>query len=107
MDGAAIIKNEKQGTNWASFNVVVASPSAVVRVGIFNFPKWRAYIDSKETKVFIGKDEQWGRMYLTIPQGEHKVYIRLYNTPLRTTANIISLITWAGLIYYLFRKKHK
>ena len=100
MEGEAEINNSIQKTNWAKFQITVTK-EALVRVNIFQFPNWKAYIDGKITKILIPETERWGRTYITIPEGIHGVYLKLNNTPLRTLSNIISLTTWLGLIGYL------
>ena len=104
MGGKAEINNSIQKTNWAEFQITV-SKEALVRVNIFEYPNWKAFIDGKETEISIPETEKWGRMYLTVPEGTHVVYLKLYNTPLRTISNLISLVTWIGLISFHLRKK--
>ena len=106
ISGGGSISGEEQGTNWAKFNVAVSSRQSVVRVNIFDFPDWRVYLDGQRIEKFIPKDEKWGRMYINAPQGEHKVYLKLYNTPIRTVGNTISLVFWLGLLTFpLWRQK--
>lgn len=99
--GKAEITNSYQGTNWGKFDINVSSDVAEVRIGIFQFPDWRIFVDGKEVASFIDKDEKWGRMYVSVSQGQHHVELRLYNTPIRTIGNIVSLVSWIGLGMYL------
>ena len=106
MTGKAEITDMGQGTNWGSFATTVKSDKATFRIGIFEFPDWVISVDGKEVDTYVPETEEWGRMYVDIPKGEHKVYIKLKNTPLRTAANSISLVTWLGLISFpIWRKK--
>lgn len=106
MKGEVNTEDLKIGTNKASLSVSVISDKATVRLGIFKFPNWKAFVDGKEVETYIPKDEMWGRMYIEVPKGEHKIALRLFNTPLRTTSNIISLVAWIGLATFpLWRKK--
>lgn len=100
MEGKAEINDAIQKTNWAKF-LTVSDQSLTVRINIFKFPNWRVFIDGKETKISIPETEKWGRMYIKVPEGTHEVYLKLYNTPLRTITNFISLASWLGLIGYL------
>jgi hypothetical protein len=106
MTGKGEVIEPNQGTNWAKFKVQVDSEQATVRINIFDFPNWKIFIDGKAVEKFISKDERWGRMYFEASQGDHQVYLKLYNTPLRTLANIISLVSWVGLVSLVCRKKH-
>lgn len=102
LQGEAQILNPKQGTDWASFDIDVASEQSEVRVNIFDFPNWRVFVDDEEVQINIPEEEEWGRMHINVEQGTHSVYIKLYNTAVRTITNIVSLLTWLGLIGYLF-----
>lgn len=105
MKGEVSTTNLIEGTNKASFTADVVSNGATLRIGIFKFPNWTAYIDGKKVETYIPKEEMWGRMYMDVPKGEHKITLKLLDTPLRIISNIISLMVWAGLITFLLRKK--
>ncbi|MGD0523416.1 MAG: 6-pyruvoyl-tetrahydropterin synthase-related protein [Candidatus Microgenomates bacterium] len=102
--GNAKISNSKSGTNWASITTLSTPGESIIRFNIFNYPVWRAFIDGKETHIFMDKSEQWGRIYITVPAGSHVVSLKLYNTPLRTITNIISLLSLAGIVFYYAKK---
>lgn len=107
LSGKGEIKNPKAGTNWASFETEIDSEMSEVRIGIFYFPNWKIFVDGKEVGYLIPETEKWGRMHIEVPKGNHQVYLRLYNTPLRTWANFISLFTWIGLVTFLIVKRLK
>lgn len=99
--GKGTFANEVSGTDWAKFNVIFSTDNNVVRVNIYDFPAWKAFIDGKEVPIYIDQTEQWGRMYIQVPKGAHEVYFKLYNTPLRTISNVISGVSWLVLLGYL------
>ncbi|MBI2268173.1 MAG: hypothetical protein HYU80_01855 [Candidatus Blackburnbacteria bacterium] len=100
------ITDSSQGTSWAKFNVNIGSDEAKVRINIFQFPNWKVFVDKKEVETYIDEKEEWGRMYITIPQGEHEIAVHLYNTPVRTLGNTISLVSWLALLTApVWRKK--
>lgn len=103
--GKADVTETSQGTNWANFKVNVLEDETWVRVGIMNFPGWKALVDGKEVKIEIPYEEKWGRMWLAIPKGEHSVEVRFHNTPVRTISNIISLASWVTLLSFPFWSK--
>lgn len=108
MQGEATVSGELQGTNWAEFDIAVASESAQVRLGIFQFPDWQVYVDGREVPNYLADDEMWGRMYVDVPAGEHTVRAELHNTPVRTVSNYISLVSLACLVTFpLWRKEVK
>lgn len=104
--GEALISDSRQGTNWGTFGVSVPGKTAKIRIGIFKFPGWKTFVDGVEAENFIDKDEEWGRMYINVEHGDHKVEVRLYNTWPRTLGNVISLVSWLVLLgYFLWRKR--
>jgi len=110
IEGKGILYFEKhpERTNWLAFNVDVKDGIAKLRLNVLDFPEWQVLVDGKEVDEFIEEAEEWGRIYIEVPQGEHFVYARLTNTPIRSLANGISLATWLGLLAYpLVRKRIK
>lgn len=106
LEGEGEIIDPKQGTNWAEFNVKIDSNTAIVRIGIFQFPDWQVFIDGDQTETKVPEEEKWGRMWIEIPKGEHKITARFYNTPIRTLGNTISLFSWGILLTFpMWRKK--
>jgi hypothetical protein len=98
LEGEGVIIDPKQGTNWAEFNVIIDSDTAMVRIGIFQFPDWQVFIDGGQIETIVPEEEKWGRMWIEVPKGEHKITARFYNTPIRTIANTISLFSWGILL---------
>lgn len=110
VEGEVAIDEVEEGTNWIRFKVRVDSdpPAASerssgglgegkVRINIFQFPNWRVFIDGEETEI-TGDNDELGRMHITIPEGEHEIYAKLYNTFPRTAGNLISLVSWGILL---------
>jgi hypothetical protein len=109
MSGDGGITNMEKGTYFSKFNVNIETEEAQVRLSTFYFPGWKVFIKdgstSKEIPIYIPDDEQWGRMWVKLPKGEYLVYSQLFNTPIRTWANIISFASWGVLIIYPFWKR--
>lgn len=104
-EGQGKIVKAEQKTDEGRFTAKIESDKAKVEIGIFQFPGWVAFVDGVKTKTYIGDDE-WGRMHLDLPQGEHQVYLKLENTPVRTAGNTISLVSWLALVTVpLWRKR--
>ena len=107
MEGEGTVGGEWQNSNKAGFDVNVESDSATVRLGIFQFPGWRVYVDGEKVETFVPDTEVWGRMYIQVPEGEHIVTAKLKNTWPRNLGNVVSLVTWVGLITYVYKRKRK
>ncbi|MBI4058854.1 hypothetical protein HY404_01285 [Candidatus Microgenomates bacterium] len=104
--GKAEFSQTKEGTNWLKTNIKVNSDNATVVVNIFNFPNWKAWIDGKKTEIKVLPKDDLARISLLVPQGDHKLEVRLTNTPIRTVGNMISLISWFILLRILWKRKH-
>lgn len=102
--GEAEVLNPESGTNWAKFDVD-AKEDSQIRINIIRFQGWKVFVDGSEVEVFIPEEEKWGRMWVRVPAGNHKVSVTFTNTPVRTVANIVSLISWLALISFLVLKK--
>ena len=103
MGGSGIVSGMEQGTYYSKFNVKIESEEAQVRLSTFYFPGWKVFVkegtNNKEIPTFIPPEEMWGRMWIVLPKGEHLVYAQLFNTPVRTWANLISLTSWGFFIF--------
>lgn len=98
------ITNVYEKTNFASFDISVTKDTEI-RLGIFKFPGWKVFVDDKEIESFVPKSEEWGRMHVVIPAGSHKVEVKFYDTPIRTIGNVVSLVSWVGLVGFVLMKK--
>lgn len=83
---------------------------------VFNvqmYPGWRAYLTpSRSTEIVrelpIGIEPPYGRIKVTIPQGEHGLWLRFEDTMPRTVGTLlsgISLLIAMSLLLWHFRKK--
>jgi len=106
MTGNGVIRNYEQGSSWAKFGLEIKEDSQV-RINILSFPKWKVFIDGKETQVYVPDEEKWGRMWVRVPKGDHLILAQLYNTPVRTIGNFTSLVSWAALFGIFLKRRLK
>jgi glutaredoxin-related protein len=104
MNGVATASSFKLGTNNNSFDINVIK-DAEVRLGVFQFPNWKVFVDGKEVNGFVPVSEEWGRLYMNIPAGGHHVNVHLYDTPVRQIGNILSVVSWLGLGGFVLWKR--
>jgi len=108
MSGGVSIAGVKEGTYWALLEAD-SENEAVIRINTMFFPNWRVFYKegstSREIPVFIPDEENWGRIWINLPAGKHLVYLQLFNTPIRTYSNILSLIS-AAILIGLFLYSH-
>ncbi len=83
-----------------NFEVTANPPTGgEILINTAYFPGWRLWMDGQEQEPQI----QAGKIKLSLPAGRHQVNLRFTNTPIRTLANLISLITWLGLAFFMLR----
>lgn len=100
--GEVVVKNFRKGSNWMSVEVN-SSKRVVLLFPSFYFPGWKAWLDKKPSALRFEK--RLGRILVEVPKGEHQVYLRLTDTPLRSWANFISLFSWWGFLGFLFSSR--
>lgn len=105
MEGSVQVNQESQGSYWLSFNAKVESENAKIRLNVLDFPDWKVFSDNRLLSKYIPEEEMFGRIWFDLPDGEHRIYAQLFNTPIRTISNFISLISWIIFLVLIFRKK--
>lgn len=103
IEGEGKIVKVDSGTNWLRFSTV--GDITKVRVNLFNYPVWKAFIDQKEVPIYVANDEINGLIYIDVPSGEHNIYLKLKDTLLRKLSNMVSIFSWVGLAGYILWKK--
>ncbi len=86
---------------------------ATIVFNVQNYPGWRAYLTkSRSTEIVRELDIQieppYGRIKVTIPQGEHGLWLRFEDTMPRTVGTILSAISFLiaiGLFVWHTREK--
>ena len=102
--GTASLQNFINGSNGFAFSADVKR-SAQIEVPVFYFPNWKVMVDGKETPVSY--QNHLGRIALNLEEGSHTVEGRFGNTPIRTTANILSVASLVVLTLLLYGKSKK
>lgn len=91
LTGDTKVLNFKEGTNWFNFNTVTKTHT-IIRLSQYYFPDWKIFVDGKEMNVEY-KNNSLGLMTIILGKGTHKVDARLYDTPIRSISNVITLTT--------------
>lgn len=79
----------KEGTNWISFKTETRSHT-IIRLSQYYFPDWKIFVDGKEIK-FDYQNNSLGLMNVILGEGNHEIYARLFDTPIRSISNMITL----------------
>lgn len=94
--GEAKISEFKQGTNWLSFKIDTLGHT-IVQLSQYYFPNWKIFVNGEEFK-FEYKNNHLGLMNFILGKGSYKIEARLYNTPIRTVADWLTI---AGVLVTL------
>jgi 6-pyruvoyl-tetrahydropterin synthase-like protein/uncharacterized protein DUF6077 len=70
---------------------------------LFNYPAWRVEVNGREVQTDTQDDT--GQMLIPIAAGENKVQITFIRTWDRTVGGIVSLVSAAGLLLWLLRRR--
>lgn len=92
-----------QSGNW-SFDVLVKEQSTI-EVPVFDFPNWQ--VRANKNLIPHTHQNMLGRIMFTLEPGEYSITGNLQNSPIRTIANIISLLSILVLAFIAFYGKHK
>ncbi len=94
------LSGQKKGTDWLFFNLFL-NQDAKITISQLAFPNFE--ITDKGQKIDYQIEPELGRMVINLKSGDHQIYIKLKNTPIRTVSNYISLFAWLGLTLYLLK----
>ncbi len=100
--GDVSIANLRENANKVTFDINSKENSNIL-INLYSFPFWKVHIDGQEVQT--QNNNRLGLIALDIPSGSHKVAVNFQNTPLMNLANMISLVSIAGLLALVFSKK--
>ena len=88
---------------------VHAKEDSVIQINTIYYPGWGALVDNKQT--VISYDNPAGLMRISVPAGDHNVYMRFRETVERFVADVISLIFIISYMIYavtvcVVKRKH-
>jgi len=98
--------NTARGSNWYYWQGTVEEKGRL-RINIFNFPGWKAWIDDQPAEAFYREDDELGRNQVYLTAGEHEVYFQFTDTPIRKWSDLISLLSWFSLLIIITQRKFK
>lgn len=91
--GEAEVKDLTLKSHQTAFKINTEGETEIL-VNTAYFPGWEVWLDGKE----IDSSLESGKIKLSPPPGEHQVIIHFSNTPIRALANLVSLLSWVGLV---------
>lgn len=100
LDAKYTLSGAKKGTDWIFFNIDIDRNSQIT-LPLLAFPHFEVKDNQQTTEYAI--EPELGRIVLDLSAGQHQIYVKLRNTPIRTIANTISLLSWAYLLNLAFK----
>jgi hypothetical protein len=94
------ITGGKKGSDWMLFNINLNQPSQLI-LSQLAFPKFIVLDNGRQIDTEI--EPELGRLVINLDAGDHQIFVKFTNTPIRTISNYISLVTW--LFFGLFLTK--
>ncbi len=86
---------------WHNTFITRAPKKFLLRLYLFHFPGWKAYVDGQEVPIKIANPE--GFITVWVPEGEHRVMVRFEDTPPRRCGWIIAGVGGVILLLALWR----
>ncbi len=105
-EGDIELSNMSQTSNKAYVVAEVKTDNAILQINILQYPGWEVYVDGARVETFVGEDP-WGRIHIKLSKGKHEISARFVDTPVRKYSNMISMISWVGLLSIPLWKKRK
>jgi hypothetical protein len=110
LEGSVQFLDYKKGSDYQT-GLAEASKDSLIRVPLFDFPGMEVKIDGKVTP-HVNNDcrgEKYclGLITFSVPSGQHKLEIRLKDTPVRKIGNIMTLMGLGVVILLLIKLKRK
>jgi hypothetical protein len=110
LEGNVQFLSYKKGSDY-QVGLAEASTSSLIRVPLFDFPGMEVKVDGKVVPHVNddcrGEKYCLGLITFSVPQGTHKVDVRLENTPVRKIGNIMTLISLGIVTLTLIKLKRK
>lgn len=105
LTGDSKILDFKEGTNWISFKTET-NTHTIIRLSQYYFPDWKIFVDG--VKIHIDyKNNSLGLMTFILGKGNHTVEARLFDTPVRTFSNLLTMAGFiiSGLLIFVSSKR--
>lgn len=99
IDGKGSIGQITKKSNLLTFPVDAQIPIKVI-AHIQYFPGWRAFIDGKQVPVQFQYQIYRGEIVFSIPQGEHNIKLSFGESPIRFTADALTVASFISLLLF-------
>jgi len=91
----------QKGTDWWLFNLQNETPAKFTLASLY-FPDFKLYDNQIELKYEV--EPELGRITVNLDPGYHQIYLKFYNTRVRTFSNYLSLFAWIFISLYFISR---
>jgi len=91
------ISDQKQGSDWTYFKINLNKPSKII-LSHLAFPKF--VVTDNNQSIDYQIEPEIGRIVINLSSGEHQIFVKFTNTPIRTVSNYISLFGWMFVLLF-------
>lgn len=92
------ILGQQKGSNWRLFNLKNESTAKFTLAQLY-FPNYQIYDNGQIQKFEV--EPLLGRITLNLDPGNHQIFLKFSDTPIRTFSNYLSLFAWIFVILYV------
>lgn len=104
VSGDAMVSDFINKSNLWNFKVSVLK-DAVIEVPVFDFPKWQVLVNGKSYS--YSNKNYLGRISILLSIGNYEINGRFQNTPIRTLANSMSMVSLIVIFYIAIYGKNR
>lgn len=90
--GKGLIVSSEIGTNVGRYTIEVNRPSTL-EFPVVYFPNWKAFDQVTGEEIPIKISQPLGLIAFDLPRGQSQVVLKLFDTPIRRYANLITLVS--------------
>jgi len=98
------LQSYQKGTDWWLFNLKNESPAKFTLATLY-FPNFE--LTDNQQKLNYQIEPNLGRIVINLEPGQHQIYLKFTNTPIRQFSNYLSLFTWIFVIVYFINQLWK
>jgi len=108
LEGNVKFLEYKKGSDYQE-GIIDVSKDSLIRIPLFDFPGMEVKIDGKVVPHINdncdGERYCLGLITFNLPAGSHQIDARLTDTPVRRVGNILTLLSFGGIIYLALKYK--
>ena len=94
----------QKGTDWWLLNLQNENPATFTLAALY-FPNFLIFDNQQPLNFAI--EPELGRITVKLEPGLHQIYLKLYDTPIRSVGNYLSLFAWIFVLVYFSQKLWK